>query len=85
MCMLSLRELMESLVPEVSRVCLDRRETKVPEASQDPLVPSACRLIPFTHPVQWRINYVVFLFVSHRINRKTVPLWWLSFAVVLHS
>lgn len=37
------RELMESLVPEVSRVCLARRETKDPEASPDPLDPSACR------------------------------------------
>lgn len=44
-----LRELMESLVPEVSRVCLDRREMKAPEVSLDPLVPSACRLVPFTH------------------------------------
>lgn len=42
-CMLFLRELMESLVPEVSRVCLDRREMKVPEVSLDPLVPSVCR------------------------------------------
>lgn len=40
---------MESLVPEVSRVCLDRREMKVPEVSLDPLVPLVCRLVPFTH------------------------------------
>ncbi|KAG7216742.1 hypothetical protein INR49_021125 [Caranx melampygus] len=36
-------ELMESLVPEVSRVCSDRREMKVPEVSLDLLVPSVCR------------------------------------------
>lgn len=34
---------MESLVPEVSRVCLDRREMKVPEASPDPRVLLVCR------------------------------------------
>lgn len=39
------REAMESLVLEVSRVCLDRRETKVPEVSLDPLDPSACRWV----------------------------------------
>jgi len=38
-----LLELMESLGPEVSRVCLDRREMKVPEVSLDPPVPSVCR------------------------------------------
>lgn len=40
---------MESPAPEVSRVCLDRREMKVPEASLDLLVPLAYRLVPFTH------------------------------------
>lgn len=35
-----------SLVPEASRVCLDRRETKDPEASPDPRVPSGCRVCP---------------------------------------
>lgn len=43
------RELMESLGQGVSRVCLDRREMKVPEVSPDPLVPSVCRLVPCTH------------------------------------
>lgn len=38
-----LLELMENLVPEVNRVCLDRREMKVPEVSLDLLVPSVCR------------------------------------------
>lgn len=38
---------MENLVPEVSRVCLDRREMKVPEVSLDLPVPSVCRLVPF--------------------------------------
>lgn len=37
------REAMESPVLEVSRVCLDRREMKVPEVSLDPLVPSVFR------------------------------------------
>lgn len=36
-------ELMVSPVPEVSRVCSARRETKAPEASPDPQDPSACR------------------------------------------
>lgn len=38
-----LLELMESLVPEVSRECLGRREMKVPEDSQDPQVPLVFR------------------------------------------
>lgn len=38
-----LLEVMESLVPEVSRVCLDRREMKVPEVSLGLLVPLVCR------------------------------------------
>lgn len=40
---------MESPAPEVSRVCLDRREMKVPEVSLDLLVPLAYRFVPFTH------------------------------------
>lgn len=36
----------ESPVPEASRACLDRRETKGPEASLDLPVPSASRLVP---------------------------------------
>lgn len=35
---------MESQVPEVSRVCLGRREMRAPEASQDHPDPSAFRL-----------------------------------------
>ena len=45
-CILVLREPMESLVPGVSRVCLDRREMKVPEVSLDHLVQSVCRFVP---------------------------------------
>lgn len=40
------RELMESRAPEVSRVCLDRREMKEPAVFPDLPVPSVCRLVP---------------------------------------
>lgn len=40
---------MESPAPEVSRVCLDRREMKVPEVSLDLLAPLACRFVSFTY------------------------------------
>lgn len=40
------RELMESPVPEVSRVCLARREMKDPEGSMDPLAQWDCRSEP---------------------------------------
>lgn len=40
---LVLLELMESPVPEVSRVCLARREMKDPEGSMDPLAQWDCR------------------------------------------
>lgn len=40
---------MESPAPEVSRVCLDRREMKVPEVSLDLLAPLVCRLVPFSY------------------------------------
>lgn len=45
-CVFILRELMESQDPEGSRVCLDKREMKVPEDSLDPLVPLVCRSVP---------------------------------------
>ena len=39
------RERMESQVPEDSRACLDRRETRVRGDSLDPLDPSVYRLV----------------------------------------
>lgn len=42
----SSRGVTESPAPEASRACLDRRETKGPEASLDLPVPSASRLVP---------------------------------------
>lgn len=54
---------MESLDPEVSRVCLDRREMKVPEVSLDPLVPLDCR----------SVTHVDFPNTSYKYNQTTVP------------
>ncbi len=48
------REVMVNQVLVDSRVCLDRREMKDPEASLDLLVPSVCRWVPLC---QWRPKY----------------------------